>query len=147
MKIELDRKEVSCPENLTCVVCGHRFKVNRLRTLLYSDRGLLQGDLCSDCLKVGTTGIQTKLKERVWSLLLKPNRLKGCSNNTKERAAELLEMAEEKVKYPSFWQWWLTNMAIWAQESTEIEKARLGISNCHCHQRQQLEKIFEKSET
>jgi hypothetical protein len=147
MKIELDRKEISCPENLTCTVCEHTFKVDRIRTLLHSDRGLLQGDICPDCLKIGTTGIQTKLKERVWSLLLKPAPIGSLNSHVKTRAAELLEMSEEEVKFPSFWQWWIKKMTILSEESTELEKARLGISNCHCHQRRQLEKLLEKSET
>lgn len=147
MKIKLDRKKVSCPANLICAVCGHMFKVDRIRTLLYSDRGLLQGDICPNCIKTGTIGIQEKLKERVWSLLLKSDGFVSYNSYKRERAAELLEIAEEEVIFPSFWQWWLKRITIFAEESKELEKARLGASQCDCHQRQQLEKLFEKKET
>jgi hypothetical protein len=51
------------------------------------------------------------------------------------------------VNFPNFLQWWLKKIAIWAEESSELEQAKLGLSQCHCSQRQQLEKLFDKSET
>lgn len=147
MKVQLERQTKFCPEHLNCAVCYQVFRVERIRHLLYSDRGLLEGDLCADCMKLNSSTFKAKIKERAWLLLQNHNLIKSDPIFTAERASELLEMSKEAVKFPNFLQLWLKKIAILAEESSELEEARLGSTECNCQERQQLEHLFEESET
>jgi hypothetical protein len=147
MKIKLERQTKFCPGHLNCVVCYQVFKVERIRHLLYSDCGLLEGDLCADCMKLNSSTIQTKIKEQAWLLLQNQNLIKSDPIFTAKRASELLEMSKEAVKFPNVLQLWLKKIAILAEESSELEEARLSLTECYCQERQRLEHLFEESET
>jgi hypothetical protein len=42
------------------------------------------------------------------------------------RALELLEVAKEPIKFPNFWQQWLMQLDVLAQDTQDLEAARLG---------------------
>lgn len=147
MKIQLERKTNFVPEKLNCAVCRKVFTVGRIRNLLYSDRGWLEGDLCADCMKSNSATIQAKIKERAWLLLQNSHSIESEPIFTGKRASELLKISQETVKFPKFWQSWWQKMAILVEESEELEKARFGLSKCYCQERQRLEYLFEESET
>jgi hypothetical protein len=160
MKIQLEHKLESCPEQLLCAVCGQIFLVQQIRTLLYSDRGLLQGDICPHCQKLNEENFKKKIYQRasfLWQnadvtdnqdlLKVTARRDRGLLDDQKSRALELLTIAQEKVKFPNFLERWFKKMEILAQESNELEQARFGLSKCYCQERQRLEYLFKESET
>ena len=69
MKIKLDRKLTSCPDILRCIICRQAFKVSIIRPLLYNDRGLIQGDICSQCLKLKAEEIKQRIREQAMLLM------------------------------------------------------------------------------
>lgn len=156
MKIQLERKLESCPDKLLCAVCGQMFRVRQIRTLLYSDRGWLEGDLCSHCQKLDRKKFKQKLYQRAkffWKNSHTANQVKNkqLNNETKdpsfERALEILVLAQEKIKFPNFIERCFRKMVILAEESSELEQARLGLSKCYCEQRKKLEELFKEKET
>jgi hypothetical protein len=147
MKIQIERKPNFLPDQVNCVACRQIFPVQRLLNLLYSDRGLLQGELCPECAKSNSAVIQAKIKEQAWLLLQNSQLLKSDSIFIGERASELLAISQETVKFPSFWQLWCKKLAVFQQESAELQQARFASNKGYCHQRQQLKYFPEKRET
>jgi hypothetical protein len=150
MKIQIDRTPKFFPDQINCVACQKLFPVERFRNLLYSDRSLLQGELCPECAKSNAAIIQAKIKEQAWLLLQNSQLLKSDSIFIGVRVAELLAISQETVKFPSFWQLWRKKLAIWRAESCELQQARFGSINsteCYCDKRQQLERLMEEQET
>ncbi len=49
MKIQLERRLLTCPPQLKCVACAQPFDVENIRSILYDRAGLIQGDLCHTC--------------------------------------------------------------------------------------------------
>jgi hypothetical protein len=133
MKIQIERKPKFFPCQVNCVACRQIFPVQRMLNLLYSDRGLLQGELCSECAKSNSAVIQAKIKEQAWSLLQNSQLLKSDSVFIGERASELLVTSQENVKFPSFWQLWFKKLAIWRATSTELQQTRFGSTQGYCH--------------
>jgi hypothetical protein len=144
MKIRLESKHESCPERLQCLVCDRTFPTNKIRTLVYNDRGLLQGDICPDCLQLKSEKIKYKLREKALLMLTKRVRSNIKQSSLKPQAMELLALSQEKIKLPNFWQWLIKKMSIASEEYQEIEAARLGMTQCTCQQRSKLERLFEK---
>jgi hypothetical protein len=140
MKIQLERKLSSCPNQLTCAVCRQAFPAQSIRALLFSDRGLLQGDICAHCRQSGSEAIRETLHERV--ILLKRQSEFGQSTTIAihELLTELTACAQEGVKFPSLLDWWLKWWEVFWQESQELEAARLGLSHRDLAQRAQLER-------
>ena len=138
MKVQLERKLGSCPSRILCIICRQGFEALRIRALLYSDSGLIQGDVCPDCLKLKASGIKQKLRESELSLQAE---LEG--SRVASQQALLPECSAEAVRLPRFYEWWLKQVEIFSQESQELEAARLGLSSCHCGRRSRLRIVFE----
>ena len=144
MKIKLERKLINCPNLLNCKVCHQTFAVSKLRNLLYSDRGLLIGDICPSCLKQETSEIQRLLRQR-GNYLTAPSQGRGAQTIASyQQALELLEISAENIKLPTFYQCWLKHIEIFVQETQELETARFRISSYTIEQRSRLEKAFER---
>lgn len=144
MEIRLERKLVSCPSRLLCRVCRQGFEARRIRTLLYNGSGLIQGDVCPNCLKLKASGIKQKMKEQSEWLIKQAAELEDSQSiPAHQLAIELLEGSQEDVKLPKFYDWLLKRLEIFSQESQELEAARLGLSNCSCGKRSHLRIVFE----
>ena len=143
MKIQLERKLAFCPELLLCTVCRQSFGVDKIRALLYSDAGLLQGDVCRKCLKLKASGIKQKLQEQSQLLMRQVEFAGHQAVSLRQLAIERLQCSEEEVRLPRFYEWVLKQIEIFSQESQELEKARLGLSNCSCGRRAPLRITFE----
>jgi hypothetical protein len=128
MKIQLERKLSYCRDRIICSVCHQPFFVGRIRTLLYGDRGWLLGDICPDCLKLGTYGIQQTMRDRA-ILLQKQSELGYASTTIDELATELLDHSVENIQYPNFLQWWLKKWEIYLQELQESEADKIESKN------------------
>ncbi|HEY9824312.1 MAG TPA: hypothetical protein V6D19_02625 [Stenomitos sp.] len=135
MKILLERKLNSCPDQMVCTVCGERFWVRNIRSLLYRNDNLIQGDVCSSCVKLNTTEVQQRLKDHAGTLLQCAITQPECADKALNRALELLETSKEALKKPSIWQRLVKKVQILAEETRELEAARYGIEGCHCGRR------------
>jgi hypothetical protein len=144
MKISLEVKLNSCPNYLRCVVCDRLFHPNKIRTLLYSDRGLLQGDICAHCLHLKADKIRNKLREKALINLINTNNCNRPNSIHKPQALELLSLSKERVKFPKSWQWLLKKIEIFSQEYQELEASRLGLTKFSCEQRLELERLFNR---
>lgn len=133
MKIQLERTLATCSPQLPCIACQQPFEVGRIRTLLCNDQGLIYGDICPDCLESKAIGIQQRLKRRAVQQMAR-YRKGECQHSIKayRSALELLELAEAPLKLPTLWQWWMKKLEVLSQESHELERARLGLSNHQC---------------
>jgi hypothetical protein len=144
MKICLEVKLHSCPDYLRCIVCDRLFLTNKIRALLYSDRGLLQGDICSHCLRSKADNIRNKLREKALINLINTDKLNRSNSIHKPQALELLALSKEKVKFPKSWQWLIKKIAIFSQEDRALEISRSGLTQFNCEQRLELERLFHR---
>lgn len=144
MKIILERQLINRPNPLKCKVCHQTFDVSKLRTLLYSDRGLLMGDICPCCIKQETPGIQRLLKQQSHHLMALPQGRGVQTIASYRQALELSEISTEDVQLPTFYQRWLKHIEIFVQETQELEAARFRLSSHTIEQRSRLEKAFEQ---
>ncbi len=141
MRIRLERKLETCPHQLSCTVCRQRFEVRKIRTLLYNDAKLLQGDICSECIALRPSEIRSKMREQA-SLLRQYPELNGSSLlSARERALELLEASQEEVRFPTFYDWWFKKIEVFSEESQELEATRLGLA--HTQSGMRLQKMLE----
>jgi len=144
MKVILERQLINCPNTLKCKVCHQAFGTRKLRTLLYSDRGLLMGDICPCCIKQEAPGIQRLLKQQS-HYLMAPTQGRGVQTIASYRQAlELSEISTEDVQLPAFYQRWLKHIEIFVQETQELEAARFRLSSHTIEQRSRLEKTFKQ---
>jgi hypothetical protein len=130
MKIQLERKLSSCPDQMTCIVCHEQFWTRNIRALLYSKNNLIQGDVCPSCIKLKALLFQKKLRNQANRLIqesiLKPSQCDALQ----DRAVELLETSEEHIAYPTMFQWLLKKIEVFTAESQELEAARLKGDSC-----------------
>ncbi len=133
MKIQLERKLSSCPERLTCVVCHELFWTTRIRALLRDNHGLIQGDVCSTCMKLETSDFQKALRNQANRLLHESTLDPDRADLLQARAIEILETSEERIKWPLFFHWILKQIEIFGEETLELEAARFGASSCQCN--------------
>lgn len=126
MRIRLERKLNTCSHKLACTVCCRSFEPNKIRALLYNDKGLIQGDLCSACLTLKSPEIRKKMREQASLLMQQPASRYVQSTPCHDRAIELLEASQESVEFPSALQWWLKKMEILLEVSQDPEAVRLG---------------------
>lgn len=75
-----------------CTICGHqsypiRSKNQLLLAVLYDQQGVVRGEVCRDCVAVGSVGIKARLQERIQAL--------------KSKMMELEMVAQEDVQTPS----------------------------------------------
>ena len=128
MKIQLERKLPSCPERLTCAVCCQPFAVAPIRLLLFTDQGLLRGDVCSHCQHLSSSSIRETLRERA-ILLKRQSELQSPSTITiHQLASELMICSQEAVQFPSLVQWWHKWWEIWTDQSAAGETAQWALT-------------------
>ncbi|MBD2081082.1 hypothetical protein [Leptolyngbya sp. FACHB-17] len=141
MRIQLDRKLTIRPKKLLCTIRNTPFEMGKIRLLLYTDRGLLLGDISPECLKLSSAEIRSRLRERGCALLqdddITPN------DSIRERALELLQAAQEDVKFPTTLDWWFKKFEIFSEESQELEATRTGLSDYYLMERSRLQKILD----
>lgn len=142
MKIQLDRKLATCPKNLVCTVRNIIFEVGKIRLLLYTDRGLLLGDVSPECLKLSSSEIRNKIRERA-CLMLQDDEIDQRFNVSRETALELLQAAQEEVRFPTALDWWFKKFEIFSEESQEVEASRTGLSDYYVLERSRLQKILD----
>jgi len=142
MKIQLDRKLATCPKTLLCTISNTAFEVGKVRLLLYTDRGLLLGEISVECLKLSSSDIRTKLRERACAIL-QDEENHPVRSSTRECALELLQAAQEEVRFPSPIDWWLKKFEIFSEESQEVEATRTGLSDYYVLERSRLQKMLD----
>jgi hypothetical protein len=135
MKIQLERKLSSCPDQMICVVCHETFWSPNIRALLYSRNNLLQGDVCSSCIKLRASRFQQKLRNQANRLIQESIVTPSKFQLLQDRAFELLETSEENITYPTMFQWIFKKLETFAEESRELEAARLRSTLCRCEAR------------
>jgi hypothetical protein len=143
MKIRLDRKLPTCPKKLLCTITNTSFEVGKVRLLLYGDNGLLLGDIAPDCLKFSSSEIRSQLREQACTLLHEEETFDYADYSSRDRALELLQAAQEDVKFPSAFDWWMKKFEIFSEESQEIEASRTGLSDYYVLERSRLQKILD----
>ncbi|PSB26574.1 hypothetical protein [Stenomitos frigidus] len=131
MKIQLERKLQPCRDKLRCTVCQQIFVVGQIRSLLYQDSGLLQGDVCSTCTKLSAKDFKESMVLHARILLQQGNLHDAQTMTLHEQALELLAIAKEPMKFPSFWQQLVMHLDVLAQDTQELEAARLGLYGNH----------------
>lgn len=141
MRIKLERKLKTCPQQLSCTVCRQRFAVPKIRMLLCNNAGLLQGDICSECTELKPSEIRSKMRGQAGLLMQYPELNDSSLISARERALELIETSQEDVKFPTFYQWWLKKIEVFSEESQELEATRLGLADRQCGLR--LQKMLE----
>jgi hypothetical protein len=124
MKVILERTLASCPEELICAACRQTFFVSDIRTLICRDNGWIEGDLCSACVKLGQVEVQKNLHDRALLLMRQPTPGSGSGPSPQKQAFMLLEMAQESVRFPKFYQWWWKKLEIWFEEVQELENTQ-----------------------
>jgi hypothetical protein len=144
MKIKLERRLSTCANSLNCGVCRQTFEVSKLRTLLYSDRGLLIGDICPHCLKQETYEIQRLLRQQGNRLMAHPKGEGAQTIASHRQALELLEISTENIEFPTLYHRWLKHLEIFFQEAEELESTRFGLSSYIAEERSRLEKALEQ---
>ncbi|WP_156426897.1 hypothetical protein [Leptolyngbya sp. NIES-2104] len=130
----------TCPKKLICTVRNTAFEVGKIRLLLYTDRGLLLGDLSPECLKLSASEIRTKLRERACAMLQDDN---PDLDSQRDSALELLQAAQEHVRFPAAFDWWLKKFEIFSEESQEVEATRSGLSDYYVLERSRLQKMLD----
>jgi hypothetical protein len=143
MKIQLERRLLSCPDTVQCTVCHRPFAVDAIRSLLYSDRGWLKGDICPHCGKLDAP----TFKQNLWiqAMHLRESTADGQAQTLlrHQQALECLELSREELHRPIWWHWWLKRLEIFSQESQELEAARFGGDVRYCEQRSRLERLLK----
>jgi hypothetical protein len=143
MKIKLERKLTTCPDKLACATCHTGFAAGRLRALLYSDRGLVLGDICPACLKLEAADIRRLLRKESNRLMSHPKGSYSQTISLHRQALELLETSEEEVQFPMLYQRLIKQFQIFSQESQELEAAKFNLSSRSLSQRARLERMFQ----
>lgn len=88
------------------------FEVPRIRTLLYSDAGLIQGDTCPACNQLDEQDIQLQLREQAVLLIEQPEGNRAFMPSSPDQVLELLECSEEKLQFPTGYQWLLKRLEL-----------------------------------
>lgn len=145
MKIVLERKLKFCPNHLRCIVCCQLFEVGRIRSILYNDQRLIQGDICSECLKLSAEEIKQNMREYAMLLMEKPELCNSPTRSHHELALELLESSTEELKLPNFFQWLIKKLQVFSQSSQELEVARWRLLKDTCGRRSRPVQQKERS--
>jgi hypothetical protein len=148
MKITLEHqltRLIACPQSLNCLICRSSFTSSKLRALLYSDRGLVIGDVCPECLKLTAPEIKRSLRMQANQLMAEPKSRGAQTISSHQQALELLEIATEEVKFPPIYQRFLKHLERFVQDSRALEEARFKLSDRGLTQRSQLERIFREN--
>jgi len=139
MKIQLDRKLATCSKKLLCTIRNTPFEVGKIRLLLYTDCGFLLGDISPECLKLSSSEIRSQLRDRACLMLQDDD----DNLSARESAMELLQAAQEEVRFPTPLDWWFKKFEIFSEESQETEATRTGLSDYYVLERSRLQKILD----
>lgn len=82
------------------------------------------------------------MRDRASRLLQHPYKM-DAALAAHERALELLEAAQEDVRFPTFYQWWFKKLTVFSETSEELEAARLGANTEYGDARSRLQKRLE----
>jgi hypothetical protein len=63
--------------------------------------------------------------------------------SARDRALELLQAAQEEVKYPSLLDWWFKKFQVMSEESYPIESTQIGETDLYLVERSRLQKMLE----
>jgi hypothetical protein len=144
MKIQLEQKLPSCPQQLNCCVCAQNFTAPNIRSLLCNDAGLIQGDVCGHCLKVPARAIKRRIVARSISLQLQADQDEARSLQFRQQAFDLLLLSQENLTLPNFFTWLRKRWEILSEETRELETARFGLHEAvDCRKRTGLRIVFE----
>lgn len=135
MKIQLERKLISCPDRVMCAVCRQLFSVGQIRALLHNDKGLIQGDVCPECLELENSEIKQRLQDRASLLMKQANMGYSRTDYSRQLAEELLEVAQENVEFPPFYQWLVKWFEVLFHEPEELEITRSELLSRDEHRR------------
>jgi hypothetical protein len=113
MKIHLEHRLSSCPDKLRCTVCRQVFMAGRIRALLLNNRGLIQGDVCSECVHLPSNEIRLLLADQARLMLEQPSLFQPQVESPDTVALELFEASQETVQFPSLYQWFLKTIERW----------------------------------
>lgn len=116
MKIQLEQKLISCPDYLRCKVCRQVFEVSTMRAILYNNQGLIQGDICPECIKLKAEEIKQRLRDQAMLLMEKPELCSTRTISADELVLELLECSNENVKFPTFYHKFVKKIEIISQK-------------------------------
>jgi hypothetical protein len=86
-------------------VCQQLFEVGRIRPLLLNNRGLIQGDVCPECVHLPSDEIQLILADQARLLLEQPSLFAQPEDRAETLALELFEASQEEVEFPRLYQW------------------------------------------
>jgi hypothetical protein len=75
-----------------------------MRSLLLNDRGLIQGDICPECVRLTSDEIRVMMADHA-RLMLEQPKLYAYLPYPEEVAMELFEASLEEVKFPSPYHW------------------------------------------
>jgi hypothetical protein len=124
MKVKLERKLFSSPDRLDCLACQQPFWAGRVRSLLYSDRQDFLGDLCPICLAQGEASIQQSIRSQISRSQI--SRSQSDLPAAHRQVLELLMVVDEAVQLPNKFQIFLKHLEVFAQQSKELEAARMN---------------------
>ena len=116
MKIQLEQRLISCPNYLRCKVCREVFEVSSIRAILYNNQGLIQGDICPECIKLKAEEIKQRLRDQAMLLIEKPELCSSQTTSVHELVLELLECSSENVKFPTFYHKFVKKIEIISQK-------------------------------
>jgi hypothetical protein len=79
----------------------------RIRALLLNNRGLIQGDVCSECVHLPSNEIRLLLADQARLMLEQPSLFQPQVEAPDAVALALFEASQEEVKFPSLYQWFV----------------------------------------
>lgn len=133
MRIQLERKRYPCRDKLRCTICLQLFEVGQMRSLLYQDCGLLQGDVCPHCAKLDAESFKQKMVLNARILLQQTASQHSQTVTLHTQALELLAVSKEDIKFPGVWQQAMTKLKALVEDTQELEAARLRLHEFDYH--------------
>jgi hypothetical protein len=144
MKIQLEHKLISCPEQLSCVVCQQHFYTPTIRSLLTNDQGLIQGDVCPACLRLTPDEIKHRLRERALHSITHRRSRNATTLAAQEFALDLLRASNEPFRLPGWWPWLQARLQGLLSMPEEGNLNHFQLSEAAWSQRSRLQIIFDQ---
>ncbi len=133
MRIQLERKRYPYRDKLRCIVCQQLFEVGQMRSLLYQDCGLLQGDVCPHCTKLDAESFKQKMVLNARILLQQTASQHSQTMTLHTQALELLAVSKEAIQFPTVWQQTMTKLKALVEDTQELETTRLRLHEFDYH--------------
>jgi hypothetical protein len=144
MKIQLEHKLISCPEQLSCVVCQQQFYTPMIRSLLTNDQGLIQGDVCQACLRMPPDEIKHQLREQALQFITHRRSRSATALAAQEFALDLLRASNEPFRLPGWWPWLQIRLQALLSMPEESQLNNFKLSEAAWSQRSRLQMIFDQ---